>query len=59
VVDGGCPKTVTGKPWMDAYIESMGDVVVKRRREKEFFKFGPSQLLKCIKIFVISLKSNF
>ena len=44
VVDSACPKTVTGKSWMDAYIESKDDFVVKRRKENEFFKFGPSKV---------------
>ena len=26
VVDCGCPKTVAGRPWMDAFIESQGDI---------------------------------
>ena len=31
VVDCGCPKTVTGKPWMDAYMESIGDNATIKR----------------------------
>ena len=43
VVDSGCPKTVTGRRWLDAFIESAG-VEVKRRREYERFRFCPSQV---------------
>ena len=42
VVDCGCPKTVTGKPWMDAFMESKGFGVIRRENENEYFKFGPS-----------------
>ena len=38
IVDSGCPKSVAGKPWMDAFVESKG-VLVKRSREAEHFKF--------------------
>ena len=44
VVDSGCPKTVTGRPWIDAFIESKGDISVKLEKEKEHFRFGPSQV---------------
>ena len=44
VVDSACPKTVTGKSWMDAFIESKDDINIKRTKEKEFFKFGPSKV---------------
>ena len=44
VIDSGCPKTVCGKPWIDAYVESKGsNFFVKRSNENEWFKFGPSQ----------------
>ena len=43
VVDNGCPKTVTGQPWMDAFIESKGDIQVKLEKENQKFRFGPSQ----------------
>ena len=46
VVDCGCPKTVTGKPWMDAFIESKGDILVKREKEDELFRFGPSDIYR-------------
>ena len=43
--DSGCPKTVAGKPWLDAFIESKGDnIQVKRRKEREYFRFGPSKV---------------
>ena len=45
IIDSGCPKTVAGKPWLDAFIESKGDdIQVKRRKEKEYFRFGPSKV---------------
>ena len=44
VVDSGCPKTVTGRPWIDAFIASKGDVRVRLQKEKEHFRFGPSQV---------------
>ena len=40
VVDSGCPKTVTGRPWIDSFIES--------RDENESFKFGPSKVYKSL-----------
>ena len=45
VVDSGCPKTVAGKPWIDAFIESKG-ITVQRNRENEYFRFGPSHTYK-------------
>ena len=45
VVDSGCPKTVTGRPWLDAFIESKGDnVKVRLGKENEKFRFGPSDV---------------
>ena len=44
VVDSACPKTVTGRPWIDAFIESKGDVKVTLEKEHEKFRFGPSQI---------------
>ena len=44
VVDSACPKTVTGKSWMDAFIESKDDINIKRTKEKEFFKFSSSKV---------------
>ena len=29
IIDSGCPRTVAGRPWLDAYIESKGDITVK------------------------------
>ena len=44
VVDCGCPKTVAGRRWMDAFIESKGDVKIRLEKENERFRFGPSQV---------------
>ena len=45
IIDSGCPKTVAGKPCLDAFIESKGDnIQVKRRKEREYFRFGPSKV---------------
>ena len=44
VVDCGCPKTVAGRPWMDAFIESKGNVKIRLEKERERFRFGPSQV---------------
>ena len=45
IIDSGCPKTVTGRPWLDAFIEGIkGDLKIKRTKENERFKFGPSQI---------------
>ena len=46
IIDSGCPRTVAGRPWLDAYIESKGDIKVKRSKENELFKFGPSEIFK-------------
>ena len=45
VIDSGCPKTVAGKAWIDAFIESKQDMVT-RNREEEYFRFGPSKTYK-------------
>ena len=45
VVDTGCPKTVCGKAFMDSFITSKGkDVFIRRKYEKENFKFGNGQV---------------
>ena len=45
VVDCGCPKTVCGRPWIDAFVESKGDnFMIKREKENQNFKFGPSDV---------------
>ena len=31
VVDCGCPKTVCGRPWIDAFVESKGDNFMIKR----------------------------
>ena len=46
IVDSACPKTVTGRSWMDSFIESKHDVFIKRYKENESFKFGPSKVYK-------------
>ena len=55
VVDNGCPKTVTGQPWMDAFIESKGDIQVKLEKEREKFRFGPSQIYTSNKNYEIEV----
>ena len=45
VVDTGCPKTVCGKPFMDAFIASKGkNFQVKRKYEDQSFKFGDGNI---------------
>ena len=45
VVDTGCPKTVCGKPFMDAFLASKGkNTVIKRRYENQSFKFGDGKV---------------
>ena len=59
IVDSGCPKTVAGKPWMDAFIESKG-ISVARNREDEYFRFGPSKTYKSEENFEIEVEiGNF
>ena len=56
IVDSGCPKTVAGKPWLDAFIESKGDnIQVKRRKEKEFFRFGPSKVFMSLENYELEV----
>ena len=56
IVDSGCPRTVSGKPWMDAFIESKGDdIKVTRRKENQYFKFGPSEVYKSSENFEIDV----
>ena len=43
VVDPGCSKTVTGKLWMDCYLDMLDDSDIKkvtRKSSNEFFTFG-------------------
>ena len=44
VVDCGFPKTVAGRRWKDAFIESKGDVKIRLEKENEWFQFGPLQV---------------
>ena len=45
IVDTGCPKTVTGRMWMDAFAESKEkNVKIKVGKENESFRFGPSDI---------------
>ena len=45
VVDTGCPKTVCGKPFMDAFIASKGKYEhIKRSYENQSFKFGDGKI---------------
>ena len=47
VVDTGCPKTVCGKPFMDAFIASKGEnEMVRRKYEDQNFKFGDGKVYK-------------
>ena len=57
VVDCGCPKTVCGKPWMDAFVESKGDnFVIKRVKEDEQFRFGPSYVYQSEHNYAIEVR---
>ena len=55
IVDTACPKTVTGRPWMDAFIASKGDVKVSLEKEDEKFRFGPSQVYKSKENYTIEV----
>ena len=45
IIDTGCPKTVCGKPFIDAFIESRGaGEVIKRKFEDQNFKFGDGKV---------------
>ena len=47
IVDTGCPKTVTGRMWMNAYAESKGEnVKIRTGKENESFRFGLSDIYK-------------
>ena len=48
IVDTACPKTVAGKKFLDSYVETNRDDLepIKRTRENEKFKFGPSSVYK-------------
>ena len=35
IIDTGCPKTVAGEAWMDAYIESQGESVIIRTGKED------------------------
>ena len=44
-MDTGCPKTVCGKPFMDAFISSKGkDELIRRSFENQSFKFGDGNI---------------
>ena len=55
VIDSGCPKTVAGKAWIDAFIESKQDMVT-RNREDEYFRFGPSMTYKSSENYEIDVE---
>ena len=45
IVDTGCPRTVTGRIWMEMFLESQGDnIKVRTGKENENFRFGPSKI---------------
>ena len=45
IIDPGCPKTVAGKKWMDSFSETQDkNVIIRRHKENENFKFGPSKV---------------
>ena len=45
ILDTGCPKTVTGRRWMNTYAEFRGkNVKIRTGKEKESFRFGPSDI---------------
>ena len=44
IVDTGCPRTVAGRIWMDAFAETTREGEEIKRRENESFVFGPSDV---------------
>ena len=57
VIDTGCPKTVAGKIWMDAYIKSQENKAgIRTGKENEKFKFGPSDIYKSETYYEIGIE---
>ena len=47
ILDSGCSTTVSGKVWIQEFINKYGkDVVMKREQDDELFMFGSSKVYK-------------
>ena len=52
IVDSACPKTVASLLFIEAWIESKGgNVSIRKERENENFKFGPSKIYNSYKSY--------
>lgn len=59
LVDSACPKSLTGQPWLDIYLESLSKSERKEVITKEFsgnFKFGPGSTYASVKAVTIPVK---
>ena len=57
IIDTGCPKMVTGRMWMDAYVKSRGEKVkIRTGKENENFRFGPSEIYKSEAYYEIEIE---
>ncbi|XP_066982271.1 uncharacterized protein [Macrobrachium rosenbergii] len=58
IIDNGAPKNVAGIKWIEEYLKKnqfgKGQVNVKRIETKKF-KFGPSKVYECYKVFEVPL----
>ena len=48
--------TVTGRPWLDSFIESQDNICLKVEQENEQFKFGPSKVYTSNANYEIDIK---
>ena len=59
IIDRRCNKTVTGRKWMDAYMESKGKkITVQTGKEREKFRIGTSDTYISEAYYEIEIETN-
>ena len=56
LLDSGCARTVCGRVWLDAYVNSLSDKekrLVEEKKSTNLFKFGDNKVIKSNKIVTI------
>ena len=58
IIDSGAPKSIAGMKWIEEYLKrnnfAKGQVIVKTIAKKRF-KFGPSKIYECHKVYEVPL----
>ena len=58
-MDSGCSTTVSGKVWVQEFINKYGkDVVMKREQDEELFMFGSSKVYKSEEKISLKIKMS-